>query len=120
MPFLLNNLGGTIHNGDIALLKFKYVNDVLKECTQLCFEKDLLPFEFSFLGVSESSLRRFFKHRITPETREGLKEALLETPIKVYDPERLIRYQKGRYCDDTFWLEPDSDDTCWKDVEHLK
>lgn len=104
--FNLGNLQGTIMLEDTPLVLFKFVKDRLVYKNQLSFNSAILPFEFKKC-VNEEMIRNFFYFRITPETRIGLEEDMKKHGIEYYDPETLIRYQKGRTFADAYWLDTD-------------
>lgn len=99
--------------GDKELISFKFVRGSLK--TAEFISRELLPFEFDGLErVTEKSLIDWFDARITPETRIGIHEALAQTPIEYYHPERMIRYGDGKCTHDWCWVKCDDDRTCWE------
>lgn len=110
----LDNLGGTLYKNDTPIARFKFRNNRLISKELLTDDASLLPFEFERRGLTENTIIEFFDARITPDTRIGLNEALAETLIKYYYPERMIRYNSGKCIHDRYWLECDDDDTCWK------
>lgn len=107
MPDIINldNLEGTIMYEQIPLVYFRFEHDRLMESRLLCRDKKILPFEFNDFNVSSDSIRRFFFYRIVPETRISIHEELAKSPVKYYNPERIIRFQKGKCIDDNFWLD---------------
>ena len=110
----LCNLGGTIYYRDLPIVTFKYKHDRLQYVSEINKECKVLPFEFLGIDkVTDNLLRCFFDARIVPETRIGLNEELLKTPVKYYNPERIIRYQKGTCIHDDFWVKCDDDNECW-------
>ncbi|MCQ2522659.1 MAG: hypothetical protein MJ105_09830 [Lachnospiraceae bacterium] len=44
---------------------------------------------------------------MTPETRYGLNELIENSVVKYYNPERLIRFNKGRTQVDDYWVKCD-------------
>lgn len=112
--FKLGNLGGVVYYKDTAVVRFKFKHDMLVDCVILVDNVNILPFELRHRNTDDGSLRRFFEERMTPYTRDGFHELLASTPVKYYDPERIIRYNKGRCIHDKYWVECDDDDTCWR------
>lgn len=102
------------------MIRFKFSNDRLVDCNLL--SKVGLPYEFLNGECNAHLLRCFFNARIVPKSRFKLDEALLQSGIKYYIPERIIRYQRGVSTIDSYWITPDDDNTCWEDsyVEYLK
>lgn len=115
MQIRLGNLGGTIMCGDRPILRFKFVRDQLSDIEIYDVNTRPVPFEFSFdKKIGEQEIRDFFDARITPDTRIRINELLAKTPVKYYDPERIIRYNSGKCIHDPFWVDCDDDKTCWK------
>lgn len=112
--FKLNNLGGVLYKDDKEVMVFKFQRNMLVKCELLTDDIRLLPFELRHRNTDDFSVRKFFEERITPPTRDGINELLATTPVKYYDPERIIRYNKGRCIHDKYWVECDDDDTCWR------
>lgn len=103
--FNLGNLSGTIMLNDTPLIKFESVRGKIVSYELLSQNAKIMPFEFMDLKVTEERILNFFEARIVPPTRIGINERLAESPIKYYDPERIIRYQKGRCIDDLYWVD---------------
>lgn len=101
----LGNLAGIIMSGSKQLVRFKFVKDQLQYCQLLCSDDKLLPFEFWGGDDSEKAVRNFFFYRIVPDTRINIEKDLKEIGIDYYDPEAIIRYQKGRCVDDDYWVD---------------
>lgn len=112
--FKLGNLGGILYFKDKAVVSFKYQHDVLVSCALLTSNVNELPFELRKMNTDDGSLRQFFEERTTADSRDGIHELLASTPVKYYDPERIIRYNKGRCIHDKYWLECDNDNRCWE------
>lgn len=115
----LGNLGGVLNIDKLPLIQFKFSNDRLVVCNVLT--KVGLPYEFLTGDCNAHLLRCFFNARIVPKSRFKLDESLVNSGIKYYIPERIIRFQKGRSTIDRYWITPDDDNTCWEEsyVEHL-
>lgn len=47
----------------------------------------------------------FMDDRVVPDTRQGLASELKNAGIKYYDPEALIRYNKGVSIEDSYWVD---------------
>lgn len=111
--FKIGNLGGVLHKDSTPILKFKFRSGMLVESTLLTDDRRLLPMELYEDGVDTFTLSAFFEARITPPTRQGINELLSTTPIKYYNPERMIRYNSGKCIHDKYWVQCDDDMSCW-------
>ena len=107
--FSLDNYGGVLYRDSTPLLKFKFNKDSLIYVERLCDNEVLFPYELRNTDLSEHFMRLFLKNRTTPDTRQGIHEALKSTPIPYYNAELLLRYSKARTCDDNLWINPDKD-----------
>lgn len=112
--FKIGNLGGTLYKENIPILRFKFRSGMLVESESLTDDRRVLPMELYEGGVDTFTLSAFFEERITPPTRQGINELLAATPVKYYDPERIIRYNSGRCIHDKYWVQCDDDNTCWR------
>lgn len=100
----LGNLSGTLMLNDIPILRFSFEKGMLLEYELLCEDSRLLPLEFKDKKVTEERIRLFWEARITPDSRQHLKECMLKNNFQCYDAEQLIKHQKGRCIDDQYWL----------------
>jgi len=114
MKFSVRNLGGTLYKGQTKICTFKFDKGWLEHIEVFTYDKALIPVDCLKDGFTGDSLTRFFFYRTTPETRQGIHEYLKTTPVEFYDPERIIRYSRGRCIDDDYWLECDNDGRCWR------
>ena len=102
------NYGGTVYYKNIPLFNFKYSDDMLWDLDIITPEYNYKCFFFKEKGVTTETLDLFLRNRLTPETRHNLRKRYLEAGMPYYNPEWLLRYSKGRTCDDEFWINPDS------------
>lgn len=100
----LGNLCGTIMIKDKQLIKFTFEKGTLIDYKLLCNNSKLLPLEFKDGIITEERLCLFWEARLTPDTRQNLKENMEKSGLKYYDAEQLIRHQQGRCIDDPYWL----------------
>lgn len=101
----LGNLGGVLFFRDTPIAKFQFKKDRLQYAELFTKDPAILPFEFMDGKINEHKLRCFWDARITTETRIGLEEELKKAGMDYYDPETIIRYQKGISIDDKYWLD---------------
>ena len=116
--YKVNNYGGTLYLNDEPILRFKYKNSDLVELELFDFDPKRLPFELAGVKINQHYMDLFLKNRTVPPTRIGLKESLAKTPIPYYDPKLLLRYSRGRECNDKFWIDPDNDTTSLEGIIH--
>lgn len=101
----LGNLSGTIMFQNQPLLYFKLERGYLVDCKLLCEDSKLLPLEFKDKVINERRIHLFWEARVTPDTRQFLKEDMEAEGLEYYNVEQLIRFQKGRCVDDNYWLD---------------
>ena len=116
--YKVNNYGGTLYLIDEPILRFKYRDSDLVELELFDFDPKRLPFELAGVKINQHYMDLFLKNRTVPPTRIGLKESLAKTPIPYYDRELLLRYSRGRECNDKFWIDPDRDTTSLEGIVH--
>ncbi len=120
----LGNLGGTLMLDDLPLCDFKFVGGYFdtKRLNILCGDMRRKP--ALILDYHHSyGWELFFREQIIPETRQGLLKSLaVETPIRSYNPEQILRYCECRNTANDYWVKCDDDLSCWEpwQIEELR
>lgn len=116
--FRLNNYGGTLYLENEPVLRFKYKDNELVDLEMFDFDPIKLPYELADVRINQHHMDLFLSNRIVPAERIGLKESMEKTPIPYYNPELILRYSKGRECNDKFWIDPDKDTSSLQGIIH--
>lgn len=103
--YSLGNLRGTIKLKDEPIATFEFKKNAWRGGKLLCTDIKKLPPEFRKKTVNEHTVRCFFDARITPDTRIHLNEDLRKSGMPYYNAEALIKHQKGRCFDDSYWVD---------------
>lgn len=98
------NLEGTICTEKERIVYFKFHRGSLEKVKVYCTDKKIIPFDF-WRGFDEETVISFFEHRVTPPTRQGLKESLREIGMEYYDSIQLIQYNCGLCIHDWYYFE---------------
>ncbi len=122
MAITFDNLSGIVCNGDIELVKFEFVNGLLNYVEKYNVEDKLFPFELR--GCNETSIRHllilFLTGRATSSNRQDIHRELIDTPIQYWNPERMIRYNKGISVNDSYWVKcRNLEEGCLSEFEYL-
>lgn len=103
-----------MYNRNTPIIEFKYKSGMLQEMNILTDCITLLPVIFRFRNSSEEALTEFLFENTTPDTRIGINEELMKTPMQYYDLERMLRWHHGYLFGSTYWVKQDDDVSCWR------
>ena len=97
------NIKGYIMKKDLPLIRFACEGGMLQE-VEILTERENLPLEYHFKVSDRRATELFLEDRVVPQTRQHLEEALQRVGIPYYDPELLLRYNKGVSVEDSYWV----------------
>jgi hypothetical protein len=99
-----NDVGGIIMKNDTPLVEFKYRQSRLIK-VKLLTDVNNLPIEYKGVLNKYRATDLFLRDRITPPTRQFINEDLKKVGIAYYDPDAMLKLNKGRNMEDQYWVD---------------
>ena len=99
-----HSMKGYIMKNDLPIVRFRYEGGILVEAKVLA-DRVQLPIEYKCKVSDLMATEIFMDDRVVPDTRQGLLPELKRIGINYYDPEALIRYNKGVSIEDDYWVD---------------
>ena len=99
-----HSMKGYIMKDERPIVRFRYEAGTLVEA-EVVADRKYLPFEYKGKVSDLRATELFMDDRVVPDTRQGLLPELERIGIKYYDPEALIRYNKGVSIEDHYWID---------------
>lgn len=97
---------GYVMYKDIPVVRFDYNGGMLTNAKVLV-DKKYLPIEYKAMVSDHRATELFLSDRVVPSSRQLLQPALERVGIPYYDPDMLIRYNKGVSVEDEYWIKLD-------------
>ncbi len=99
-----HSMKGYIMKKDRPIVRFRYEGGILVDA-EVIADRIYLPIEYKCKVSDRTATEIFMDDRVVPDTRQGLLPELKKIGIDHYDPESLIRYNKGVSIEDDYWID---------------
>jgi len=99
-----HSLCGYVMKDDKPLVWFQYEAGTLVQ-VKIIADRDDLPIEYKCKVSDLRATELFMDDRVIPASRQRLMPELEKIGINYYDPEQLIRYNKGVSVEDHYWID---------------